>query len=229
MLIVVDGAADVGQVTTLLPGTPGSAAIITSRRVMAALPQARHLALDAVTETDGIALLAGVIGRQRVDREPAAGAAVVNRCGRLPLAIQLAGARLVARPHWPIAHLAERLRAECRRLDELEVGDVSVRGRFAASLDPLAAADPAAARGFALLGAAGPAALTTSTAATLLGCSAPAAERTLDRLADAGLLTAESPGRYAMHNLLRLYARERLADDLGQRHSVSVPEGRVAH
>lgn len=212
LLIIIDGAAEVGQVAALLPGAPGCAAIITSRRLLSASPHVRQLTLDTVTEPDGVAQLAGIIGRPRVDRELAAAAAVVTRCGHLPLAIQLAGARLVARPRWPIAHLAERLWTDSVRLDELEVGGVSVRACFAGSVDRLAAADPAAARAFGLLGMVGGPDVTTSAAAVILGCSRSVAERTLDRLADANLLGAESPGRYLMHDLLRIYARERVAD-----------------
>lgn len=213
LLIVIDGAAEVGQIAALLPGAPGCAAIITSRRVLSASPHVRHLALDTLAESDAVAQLAGIIGRPRVDREPAAAASVVDRCGRLPLAVQLAGARLVARPRWPIAHLADRLWTEGSRLDELEVGGVGLRDCFAASLDLLAEFDPATAHAFGLLGMAGGPDVTTNAAAVILGSSRSAAERTLDRLADVNLLSAEAPGRFLMHDLLRGYARERAAAD----------------
>lgn len=217
LLIVIDGAADVGQVAALLPGAPGCAATITSRRVLCASSHVRQLALDTLAEADGVAQLAGIIGRERVDREPVAAAAIVDRCGRLPLAIQLAGARLVARPRWPIGHLVDRLGTDragipTRRLDEFEVGGVGLRACFAGSVDRLAAVDPAAAQAFGLLGLVGGADVSTSAAAVILGCSRSVAERTLDRLADANLLVAGAPGHYVMHDLLRSYARERVAD-----------------
>jgi hypothetical protein len=50
-------------------------------------------------------------------------AEVARCCGYLPLALRIAGARLAARPGWPVRALAERLTDAQRRLDELEVTD----------------------------------------------------------------------------------------------------------
>jgi transcriptional regulator with XRE-family HTH domain len=209
VLIVLDDAADAEQVAPLLPGTAGSAAIITSRRVMSALPQARHVSLGVPTEDEAVSQLAAIVGWPRVDREPDAAADVVRRCGLLPLAVHVAGARLASRPQWPIAHLAERLAGPAHRLDELERDDVGIRACFAASVDRLVATHREDARAFGLLGHLDRPAVTIERAAHLLDLSEADAERTLERLADLHLIEAESPTRYRMHNLLRIYARER--------------------
>jgi hypothetical protein len=62
---------------------------------------------------------------------------VVRQCGCLPLALRIAGARLAARPSWPVRALADRLADERTRLDELESGDLAVRSCFQVSYQAL--------------------------------------------------------------------------------------------
>jgi hypothetical protein len=212
VLLVLDDAARAEQVEPLLPGSPGCAAIITARSVMSALPQVRHVSLRLPSEEESVESLAAAVGRERVDREPDPAAALVRRCGRLPLAVHLASARLVARPSWPIGHLAERLAAPQRRLDELDRDDVGVRTCFAASVDRLLASSPDDARAFGLLGRLDSPSVTAGWAAQALELPRADAERTLERLADLHLIEPVSATRYRMHNLLRLYARERCGD-----------------
>ena len=83
-----------------------------------------------------LALLAA--SAERISAEPDAAADVVRRCGGLPLAVRLAGARLAARPAWPVSYLAERLADAERRLDELDQDECGVRACFALSIDLLA-------------------------------------------------------------------------------------------
>lgn len=105
LLLILDNAASSRQVADLLPGAPGSAAIVTSRQALDALPQAFQVRLDVLSIDEGLELLAAVLGEDRVDAEYADAAALVGVCGRLPLAIQIAGARLAAP--------ASRSRATC--------------------------------------------------------------------------------------------------------------------
>ncbi|MBB5957131.1 transcriptional regulator with XRE-family HTH domain/tetratricopeptide (TPR) repeat protein [Saccharothrix tamanrassetensis] len=212
VLLLLDDAANAEQVRPLLPATPGCAAIVTGRHALDALPQAHHIRLDVLTEQEALRLLAASVGRERVDAEPGAAAEVVRRCGRLPLAVHLVGARLAARPDWPIAHLARKL-ADHHRLDELERGDSGVRASLAVSVDQL---DPPDATAFALLGLPDAPDVSLPVAARLLDLAERDAERLLERLADAHLLDAAAPGRYRMHDLLRTYARERAAETVAE-------------
>jgi tetratricopeptide (TPR) repeat protein len=122
------------------------------------------------------------------------------------------GARLAARPTWPVSALATRLADRQRRLDELELAEVGVRASFQVSYQELgASADPldrAAARAFSLLGVLDGPDVGLPAAAKLLDQPQQVAERVLERLADAHLLEAPTPGRYRLHDLLRLYTRE---------------------
>jgi hypothetical protein len=123
MLVVLDNAADAAQVRPLLPGSPPCAVLITSRNPLTALEGASPLALEFLDRPAAVELLGKLTGRARVAAEPQAAEAIAGYCGDLPLALRIAGARLAARPAWPLAALAERLADERRRLTELRAGD----------------------------------------------------------------------------------------------------------
>ncbi|WP_158088606.1 AfsR/SARP family transcriptional regulator [Thermoactinospora rubra] len=108
-LLVLDDARDAEQVRRLLPGNGDCTVIVTSRRRITELPGALRLHLDALTPEEGLELLRAILGEERVAREPEAARAIVDACAGLPLAIRDAGARLLARPTWPLAVLMERL------------------------------------------------------------------------------------------------------------------------
>ena len=212
VLLVLDGAADEAQVRPLLPGGAGCAALVTSRARLAGLEAAHQLELPVMSPAEAVGLLAKVAGRKRVAAEPVAAETIARRCGHLPLAVRVAGARLAARPHWRLGRLAERLGAERRRLDELRAGDLEVRASFAAGLG---AQDDAARRAFRLLGLVEVAEFTARTAAAPLDLPVAEAEEQLERLVDAHLVevAGQEPAgwtRYRLHGLLRGFARELL-------------------
>lgn len=124
LLVVLDNARSAAQVAPLLPDTPGSAVLLSSRRLLASLDGATHLHLDVLASRAAVMLLSHLAGRQRIAAEPEAAAQVARWCGYLPLALRIAATRLVARPSWPVQALAERLADERRRLDELEFADM---------------------------------------------------------------------------------------------------------
>jgi tetratricopeptide (TPR) repeat protein len=142
---------------------------------------------------------------------------VARLCGYLPLALRIAAARLTARPSWPVRALVERLTDAHRRLDELQAGDLGVRTSFQVSLvalrDGADHRDRAAARAFPLLGVLDGADVGVPVAARLIDTPEVDAEAALERLVDAQLLDSPVPGRYRLHDLLRLFARERAAEE----------------
>jgi DNA-binding SARP family transcriptional activator len=212
LLLVLDDAAGAGQVAPLLPASPGCAVLVTSRRALPGLEGAAQLRLGVLEPSGAVALLGRLAGEDRVAAEPAAAAAVARSCGWLPLALRAAGARLAARPTWPVAALAERLADPRRRLDELELGGTGVRASLEASWRCLRAggdpADRTAAAAFALLGALAVGRVSVPVVARLLQVPDDAAEQAMERLVDAYLLETPAPGRYRLHGLPRLYARE---------------------
>ncbi|MEU4195015.1 tetratricopeptide repeat protein [Kribbella sp. NPDC026611] len=212
VLILLDNATDVRHVLPLLPGSPGSAAIITSRGSMADLPGARQIRLDALSDTEAVELLAGVIGRDRVAAEPAAAESLALFTGRLPLAVRLIGGRLAARPHWPVQHLVELLSDEERRLDTFGSDETGVRASIASSVRFLDSSDRdvdrAAVGVLPLLSVPDGADLHVVVAAALLDLPVRRTAAILERLVDLNLLESAAPERYRFHDLIRAYARE---------------------
>jgi tetratricopeptide (TPR) repeat protein/transcriptional regulator with XRE-family HTH domain len=215
ILVVLDNARDADQVRPLLPGRPGSMALVTSRDALTGLVArdgARRLDLGPLPPADTVRLLKKLIG-DRVDAEPESATALGALCGRLPLAVRVAAELAAARPEVSLASLAGELADQRQRLDLLEAdGDprTSVRAVFSWSLRHL---DPASARAFRLLSAHPGPDLDAYAAAALTGISLRPVRRLLDRLARAHLIQAAGPSRHAMHDLLRDYARELAAAD----------------
>ncbi|MDX6283551.1 MAG: hypothetical protein QOH03_4622 [Kribbellaceae bacterium] len=212
-LIVLDNARDAAQVQSLLPGTGRSAVIITSRHELSGMPTAQIVRLGLLSAPEGLDLLRTTVGAARVDREPQAAQSIVEACGLLPLALKISAGRLEARPQWPLAHLAGLLEDERRRLDQLEDHELGVRASFDVSIDDLAAGPSAreqqAAAAFALFGVPDGPDLTVEVAARLLDCDEHAALDALEDLCNLHLVESLAPRRYRLHDLLRMYARER--------------------
>ncbi|KAA2254423.1 tetratricopeptide repeat protein [Solihabitans fulvus] len=202
VLVVLDNAEGAAQVRPLLPGNPACLALITSRRRLADLDAARILSLDVLPLPDAEALFARIAGRPSA-AEPEAVREVVELCGRLPLAIRIAAARLRTRPAWTAAHLARRLREGQRRLTELATGDRSVAAAFALSYQHLSGEHQ---RMFRLLGLHPGPDFDVYAAASLAGASLAEADRLVEELVDIHLLQQSIRGRYRFHDLLRHHA-----------------------
>jgi len=213
VLLVLDNAADEAQVRPLLPAGAGNAVLVTSRTRLAGLALAEVIDLGVLPPGQAVELLGKIAGAGRIAAEPEAAARIAASCGYLPLALRITGARLAAKPHWRVQRLADRLAAQHRRLDELAVGDLEVRASFALSYQ---AAGEVERRAFRLLGLLEVPDFAPWMLAALLDVSAGDAEEIAERLADAQLVDAvaeDAAGqlRYRCHDLLRLFAAERLA------------------
>ncbi|GII95613.1 AfsR/SARP family transcriptional regulator [Sinosporangium siamense] len=206
ILLLLDNAKDTEQVHMLLPGTPGCAAIVTSRGKLADLTAARLVDLDVMKPDEALSLFTAVAGPERVGAERAAAMDAVAACGFLPLAVRILAARLTARPAWTVASLLGRLADERRRLDEFKVGNLAVDATFALGYGQL---DPLQARAFRLLSLPNGPDISVGAAAAVLSLSQFEAEDVLESLVDTSLLEASAPGRYRFHDLLRLFARRK--------------------
>ena len=210
VLVLLDDASAEGQVRPLLPGAPGCAAVVTSRLPLDGLEGAGRVGLDVLDPGTAVALLARITGRERVDAEPEAAAEIVRLCGYVPLAVRIAGARLSHRRHRTLGWLAETLRDERHRLDELAAGDLAVRASFRLSYQRL---DPVTRRLFRLLGLLEAPDFGEWVAAALLDVPYRTGLEHVEALVDAQLLTVTGTDprgrpRLRHHDLVRLYARE---------------------
>ncbi|MFE3682261.1 BTAD domain-containing putative transcriptional regulator [Streptomyces sp. NPDC001251] len=214
ILIVLDGAANEAQVRPLLPSSDTCAALVTSVAMLPTLGGTEHVRLGLLNPAEAADILGRMIGPERVRAEPEAARELIERCGALPLAVRIVGARLLERPHWQLAQMSERLRLEARRLDELTVGELSVRDSLALSYRGVGGPER---RAFRLLSLLEMPSFPVRVAAAALGLPADRTEECLEWLTARHLLEADfvagSGVRYSFHPLVRLYARERTFDE----------------
>ena len=211
ILVLLDNVAGEEQVRPLLPGAPGTAVLLTGRVRLVGLEGASLLELDVLSSAQAMGLLGRIVGDERVQDDPDAALEITRLCGRVPLAVRISAARLLGRRQWSLAHLAGVLGEERHRLDELVAGDLDIRAGFEMSYHTLPAG---AQRAFRLAGLLDAPDFASWAVAALLDVPVRQAEREIETLVDAHLLTIvrtdETGGlRYRFHDLLRLYARER--------------------
>ncbi|MPZ29228.1 MAG: AfsR family transcriptional regulator, partial [Micromonosporaceae bacterium] len=215
MLVVLDNAATVEQVRPLLPGTGKCLVAVTSRDSLAglvAVDGAHRLDLDLLPPRDAVALLRRLVG-ERVDAEPEAALTLVDQCARLPLALRVAAELAASRPAVPLAELVAELSDRQRRLELLDAGGdphAAVRVVFSWSIRRLS---PETARTFRLLGLHPGPDFDPYAAAALADTTLEQAGRELEQLVRAHLIHTTAPARYAMHDLLRIYAIQLVTEE----------------
>ncbi|MET9018085.1 BTAD domain-containing putative transcriptional regulator [Streptomyces olivaceoviridis] len=211
MLIVLDNARDADQVRPLLPGSATCTVVVTSRSHLGGLA-ATHgcqcLALDTLRDEEAHQILSRAVGHDRVAAEPKAVTALLRRCAGLPLALTIVAARAAARPDFPLAVLAGELEDATASLDALNAGDLAtdLRTVFDTSYQAL---DKQAAQVFSLLGLAPGPDISLNAAVSLTALPAHRTRVILRTLEMAHLVQQQSPDRFRMHDLVRLYATER--------------------
>jgi DNA-binding SARP family transcriptional activator len=210
VLIVLDNARDEQQVRPLLPASPGSLVLVTSRSQLgglAAADSARLISLDVLSHAEAVHMLAARLGAARAGAEPGAASRIASLCACLPLALAVAAARAAARPGFSLAALADELADAAGRLDALDAGDPgsSVRAVFSWSARQLTGE---AARMFRLLGLHPGPDISVPAAASLAALADADARRLLGELTRAHLIAEHHPGRFTFHDLLRAYATE---------------------
>ncbi|WP_285902379.1 tetratricopeptide repeat protein [Frankia sp. AiPs1] len=206
-LIVLDNAGSAEQVRPLLPAASRCLVLVTSRRRLAALDEARPLRLDVLTRSDALAMFSAIAGEDGAADGRGAAEQVIDLCGRLPLALRIAAARLRARPAWTLADLADLLADQHRHvsLAELNDGERSVAAAFAVSYRDLRPDEQRMLRG---LGLHPGVEFDTAAAAALTGDPAVPAARLCEQLLDVHLLAETARDRYRFHDLVRVFARE---------------------
>ncbi|MEJ3749276.1 helix-turn-helix domain-containing protein [Actinomycetes bacterium KLBMP 9797] len=206
LLVLLDNAANEAQVRPLLPAGRRCLALVTCRRPLTGLAGAVRQPLDLLAPAAGRLLLAAIAGADRIAAEPAAADQLVKLCGRLPLAVRIAGNRLASRPQWSVGWLVDLLRDQRRRLTVLTAGDLGVRSAFEVSYRQL---DPMTARVFRRASLIPGTDFEPALVAAVAGTDEETAAAALEELVEAGVLLTMGD-RYQFHDLVRLYAQERL-------------------
>ncbi|WP_033430640.1 AfsR/SARP family transcriptional regulator [Saccharothrix syringae] len=211
MIVMLDNARGSTELLPLLPGPP-SCVVVTSRRRLVGLvahAEARLVELDMLDLDAAVAVVGRVAGRDGTESAALRRLAVL--CDGLPLALRIAAARLAVSPTLKVAELVAELDDEHGRLAALglEDEDSTVRAALDASRRALS---PLPARLLALLGLHPGPDVTAFVVAAMARVRVSEAQRALDALTAANLLSLNETGRYGAHDLVRVYTRTLAAE-----------------
>ena len=207
-MIVLDNAASAAQVRPLMPGSAGCLVLVTSRRRLKGLDEAHVLTLDVLPRADALELFRTVASPGRVPADDPLLPEIVYLCAQLPLALRIAAALLRHRPVWTLEYLATLLRAHQTRISALSDGERDLGAIFDLSYRSLPDVEQLT---FRCLGLIPGSDFDSYATAALTGTDPSAAARLLEDLVDHNLVIQHVPGRYRLHDLIRLYVRA-LAD-----------------
>ncbi|MFI5845832.1 ATP-binding protein [Catenuloplanes sp. NPDC051500] len=220
ILLILDDASGFAQVEPLLPGSPGSLVLVTSRRRLAA-PDAQEVPIRALPKAHAVTLLTQLAGRADIDGDAAA--ELVALCGSLPLAVSLLAARLRQHPAWTADDLRQRLLNATHVSTELRAGGQNLSAAFDLSYQDLS---PEQQQFFRRLSWFPGLDIDEPTAAAVGDIPTTRAGTLLDELFQEHLLDESARGRYRFHDLVRDYGRS-LGEDAGQDGTMSIE--RLAH
>jgi len=218
VLLVLDNARSYQQVEPLLPGAGANLVIITSRNSLpglVAINQALRFDLQPFDQGEILEFFTLRLPAARVEghHEPLIRLGLAG--GGLPLALAVVVSRLQANPGFPLDLFVSEFVGSRARLSALTAGpaELDLRATFSWSHQGLSST---AARLFALLSAHPGPDLSIEAAASLAGLDIDRTRTTLIELAQASMLRAIGPDRYAFHDLIREYALDLLGDGLDE-------------
>jgi hypothetical protein len=226
LFVMLENARDERQVRPLIGRTAHSQILVTSRARLLGLDCVHRIELDNFTRDESMALFGRLIGADRVEAEYEATDTLAELCGDLPLAVNVIGRMIAARPERAVAYTAALLADRDRLMSSLSVGDVNVRDQFAEAYRLL---PPVGLRTIDHLGCSGARWTTAIGLAADLGISIESADDVLESLVDAGLLTrANVGGRYCVSALVSVFAADARRSGTRPAKLRSRPHGPVA-
>jgi len=212
-LLLLDNAANSAQVRPLV--VPAGCGLVVTSRHNISLPGLRHFDLDALPEKEACALLQTIVGPGRATGEELG--TIVGLCGRLPLALRVAGDFLVVHPDWSASEYAQALADERKRLARLKHEDLDVGAALGLSAAQLVRERADLAARWQML-AVFPAPFERAAAAAVWGVEEGEARDGLSELAARSLVLYEREGGlYRLHDLMRLVAEDAFGYGGGKR------------
>ncbi|MYU04467.1 XRE family transcriptional regulator [Streptomyces sp. SID8366] len=226
MIVVLDNALDDAQVLPLLPASPGSLVLVTSRHRLGRLVAehgAHPFTLRPLSTADSVLLLRRVAGPSRSAAPEEVVRAVAEGTGGIPLAVCTTGAGLAVREHLSWDRVARGLsdRINGTRQTGVPMGDTDPH----APADPVRHAQdvsygeltPECAAFYRALAVWSWPTVNVLCAAHAAGVEEARARDMLERLARVHLLEEVAEERYRFHDLARAHARELAVADDGER------------
>ncbi|MFB7674225.1 tetratricopeptide repeat protein [Kitasatospora purpeofusca] len=210
VLLILDNARNEQQVQHLLPGPGTSAAIVTSRRQLHGLwvnQGADLVTLAPLNRRAATELLHQRLGEQRMSLVGPFVEGLLQCCDGMPLALAITAAQILRRPPQAIGDVTRALREEGTRLCQLDLGteETSVRLSFEVSHEQL---PPTARELFWQLGVHPGPTISWAAVRALRPDDPVGTSNAFDELVSTNLATETSTSRFALHDLLRVYAGE---------------------
>ncbi len=191
VLVLLDDARSTEQVLPLLPGSPGSLVLVTTRTRTLRLPGASAVTLEPLPVAPAAELFRAVAADERATGE--AVAEIARLCDGLPAALRAAADILARRPVWTVRQLANRLAGLGA------AGLPPVAELIASAVRPL----PEQVRRVLVTLAALPGDGEVAAVAAAAGCGPAQARAALEELLDRHLVVQPGSGRYRLHSLVR--------------------------
>jgi len=214
-LVVLDNARDAAQVRPLLPGE-GCVTLVTSRdrlTGLVALNDAQPVSVPMLSPGEAREIMERLLGERRVKEELDATERLAELCGYLPLALRIAVAHLAVDAEKNIGSYVATLEG-ADRLAELTVeGDPQATVSANLELSYHVLSDRARAL-FLAIGTLPGQDVPRDLVEAVAGLEPSACSATLRQLVAGHLIEEHKPGRYRMHDLVRLYAEARAVRDL---------------
>jgi tetratricopeptide (TPR) repeat protein len=213
LLVLLDDAYDAEQVRPLLPSGGRSVTVVTSRDQLpglVAVDAARPLVLQPCRRDEARAMVTARVGAERAEQEPAAVDRIIDRCGRLPLALAVVSARAALNPRFSLAALVHELDTDVA-LEVLDGGEPASDLASVFSWSYRRLSGPAA-RLLRVIGQLPRTGIALESAASAMGWTRRATRVATSELCRTNLLVEHAPGRFVVHELLHAYARSRAAE-----------------
>jgi tetratricopeptide (TPR) repeat protein len=213
LAVLLDNAVSAAQARMLVPASPTSMVLVTSRRTLFGLVAAGALVLDVLPldPDSAVELLVRRLGHDRVGTELGDVQELASLCGGLPIALSVVAAMTLGRPNRLLARTVRDLREEQQRLNRLSMDrDSSVRAALDASYNGLSVVGAATYRAMGLHPGT---TFDVRQVAAATDVDIGEALAAMDELADANLVEELRDGYYRFHDLIRVHAREQAAGE----------------